>query len=196
MNFAVLWLFAKVFSTKFGGMASFGAAKASNPWKFSPWKSYFHESTKVFRYTVSIVLPFLEGINWSLHPIRTVNNEAAKYRRGGKLSQEKTFANWWKIRFLQRNGLLAGDIKGCHTPKISRIATKSRNSRKFSPSKVSLNWVFTCTIRDSGICFSGGERSIVQLPLDCTFCLQNGILNWKLVPSQSIFIIQAAFPHQ
>ena len=27
--------FAKVFSAKFGGVASFGAAKASNPWKFS-----------------------------------------------------------------------------------------------------------------------------------------------------------------
>ena len=31
VNSAVLWLFTKVFSTKFGGMVSFGAAKASNP---------------------------------------------------------------------------------------------------------------------------------------------------------------------
>ena len=31
VNFTVLWLFAKVFSTKFGGLASFGVAKASNP---------------------------------------------------------------------------------------------------------------------------------------------------------------------
>ena len=30
-NFAVLWLFPKVFSVKFWGMLSFGAAKASNP---------------------------------------------------------------------------------------------------------------------------------------------------------------------
>ena len=30
VNFAVLWLFAKVFSVKFGGMASFGVAQASN----------------------------------------------------------------------------------------------------------------------------------------------------------------------
>ena len=30
-NFAVLWLFAKVFSAKFGGVASFGVLKASNP---------------------------------------------------------------------------------------------------------------------------------------------------------------------
>ena len=31
VNFAILWLFVKVFSAKFGSMASFGAAKASNP---------------------------------------------------------------------------------------------------------------------------------------------------------------------
>ena len=30
MNFAVLWLFAKIFSTKFGGVVFFGAAKMSN----------------------------------------------------------------------------------------------------------------------------------------------------------------------
>ena len=30
-NFAVLWLFMKVFSTKFWGVLSFGAAKTSNP---------------------------------------------------------------------------------------------------------------------------------------------------------------------
>ena len=37
-NFVVLWLFAKVFSAKFGGVVSFGAARASNPRKssFSP----------------------------------------------------------------------------------------------------------------------------------------------------------------
>ena len=35
-NFGVLWLLAKVFSTKFGGVASFGMAKASNLQKFSP----------------------------------------------------------------------------------------------------------------------------------------------------------------
>ena len=46
-NFAVLWLFAKVLFTKFGGMVSFGVAKVSNLWKFSLQKSYFspiHES--------------------------------------------------------------------------------------------------------------------------------------------------------
>ena len=31
VNFTVLWLFAKVFSMKSGGVASFGAAQASNP---------------------------------------------------------------------------------------------------------------------------------------------------------------------
>ena len=40
-NFAVLWLFTKVFRAKFGGAPSFGAAKVSNQQKFSPWKSYF-----------------------------------------------------------------------------------------------------------------------------------------------------------
>ena len=30
-NFVVLWLFAKIFSAKFGGVASFGATQASNP---------------------------------------------------------------------------------------------------------------------------------------------------------------------
>ena len=40
----------------------------------------------------------------------------------GKLSREKTFVNWWKIWFSRR--------------KLSCIATKLRNSHKFSPSKV------------------------------------------------------------
>ena len=48
MNFAVLWLFAKVFSAKFGGMASFGTVKVSNPWKFSPRKSYSSPIRKNF----------------------------------------------------------------------------------------------------------------------------------------------------
>ena len=46
-NFTVLWLIAKVFSAKFGSVASFGTAKANNQRKFSPQKSYFspvHES--------------------------------------------------------------------------------------------------------------------------------------------------------
>ena len=30
-TFAVLWLFVKVFSVRFGGVVSFGMAKASNP---------------------------------------------------------------------------------------------------------------------------------------------------------------------
>ena len=44
-NFAVLWLFAKVFYAKFGGVSSFGAAQSSNPRKFSP--------AKVSRYMVA-----------------------------------------------------------------------------------------------------------------------------------------------
>ena len=44
VSFAVLWLLVKVFSTKFGGMASIGAAKGSNPQMFCPQKSLIHES--------------------------------------------------------------------------------------------------------------------------------------------------------
>ena len=35
VNFVVLWLFAKVFSAKFGGMVLFGIAQVSNLQKFS-----------------------------------------------------------------------------------------------------------------------------------------------------------------
>ena len=47
-NFTVLWLFAKVFSPKFGGMASFGTAKASNQQKFSSRKLYFSSIRESF----------------------------------------------------------------------------------------------------------------------------------------------------
>ena len=40
-NFVVLWLFVKVFSTKFGGVVSFCVAQASNLWNFSPQKLSF-----------------------------------------------------------------------------------------------------------------------------------------------------------
>ena len=33
VNFAFLWLFTKVSSAKFGGVVSFGTARASNPQK-------------------------------------------------------------------------------------------------------------------------------------------------------------------
>ena len=49
-NFEVLWLFAQVLSTKFGGVASFGG---SSKQKFSPEKSFFHQFTKVFPVKVS-----------------------------------------------------------------------------------------------------------------------------------------------
>ena len=41
-----LWLFAKVFSGKFGGVASFGAAKRSNLRKFSPQKIVFFTNSQ------------------------------------------------------------------------------------------------------------------------------------------------------
>ena len=40
-NFALLWLFVKLYSAKFGSMKSIGVANASNLQKFSPRKSYF-----------------------------------------------------------------------------------------------------------------------------------------------------------
>jgi len=47
-NPAVWWL-AKVFSAKFGGVVSFGLAKASNLRKFSPRENLtFHQFAKVF----------------------------------------------------------------------------------------------------------------------------------------------------
>ena len=57
VNCVVLWLFAKVFSTKFWGVASFGTAKASNLKVFSAKIVFFTNSqkfspSKVFRYTV------------------------------------------------------------------------------------------------------------------------------------------------
>ena len=36
VNFVASWVFVKVFSAKFGSVASFVAAKASNPQTFSP----------------------------------------------------------------------------------------------------------------------------------------------------------------
>ena len=39
-NFEVLWLFAKVFFAKFGGVASI-VAQVNNSQRFSPWKLYF-----------------------------------------------------------------------------------------------------------------------------------------------------------
>ena len=57
MNFKVLWLFAKVFSAKFGGMAFFSGA-SEQPTKVLLMKIFFpptHERffpTKVSRYTV------------------------------------------------------------------------------------------------------------------------------------------------
>ena len=62
----------------------------------------------------------------------------------GKLFEGENFANWWKIQFLRRkfHELLAfaapkDAMPPNFTEKTSRIVTKTQNSRKFSPSKVS-----------------------------------------------------------
>ena len=68
----------------------------------------------------------------------------------GKLSREKTFVDWWKYDFRGENfrRLLAFAVPKDATPQISqrkfsRIATKPKKSRKFSPSKVFCYMVFT-----------------------------------------------------
>ena len=53
-NFTVLWLFAKVFSTKFGGVASFGTTKVSNLRKFFPIFSQKFSPLKLSCYMVAI----------------------------------------------------------------------------------------------------------------------------------------------
>ena len=60
MNFAVLWLFTKVFSVKFGGMASIGTPKASNSRKFSPQKSY-HIVLGKHPWVLTVQTPKIEG---------------------------------------------------------------------------------------------------------------------------------------
>ena len=53
-NFAVLWLFAKVFAVKFGGMVSLGVAKASNlPRKFPAIQLCY---VAVCRLTIGLVI--------------------------------------------------------------------------------------------------------------------------------------------
>ena len=61
----------------------------------------------------------------------------------GKFSRKKTFTNWWKIWFLWRKLADCSLVPCRRAPcpqilwrKLSQIATKLRNSRKFSPSKV------------------------------------------------------------
>ena len=61
-NFVVLWLFEKVFSTKFGGMAFFGVAQVSNPRQFSLQNCIFHQFAKVSLLKISryaVMLPAL-----------------------------------------------------------------------------------------------------------------------------------------
>ena len=53
-NFAVLWLFRKVFSKKFGSVVSFGTAKVSNLEYFSPiCESFLPQKFPAVQYIVS-----------------------------------------------------------------------------------------------------------------------------------------------
>ena len=74
--------------------------------------------------------------------------EILQYSR--KLSQEKTFANWWKVRFFAEktftNHSLVPPNKAMppnFTDKTFVNGHKPRNSQKFSPSKVSNHTVST-----------------------------------------------------
>ena len=56
-------------------------------------------------------------------------------RYNGKLSQEKTFANWWKYDFGGENfcGLLAGDLRDAMSPNFAeKTFTNSHKTLKFS----------------------------------------------------------------
>ena len=83
MNSTVLWLFVKVFSAKFGNKMFFGAAKLSNPQKFSLQKFIFtslwkFSPSKVSRYTVYVELKATVCYIWiSAHVSETTTNTTA-----------------------------------------------------------------------------------------------------------------------
>ena len=63
-NFAVLWLFAKVFPMKFGPVMSFGMAKASNLRKFSAQKSPIYKSFLPRKFpTIQYILILCEALH-------------------------------------------------------------------------------------------------------------------------------------
>ena len=81
-------------------------------------------------------------------PVKKINvsHESLTIPYSGKLSREKTFANWRKRRFSRKKlSRIARWCRRQNTPclpisrrKLSQIATKPRNSQMFSSSKVSL----------------------------------------------------------
>ena len=82
-----------------------------------------------------------------------------------KLSREKTFMNWWKIRFFSEKTFVDCSILLSHTQisqrTLSWIATKPQNSRKFSPSKV-FRYMVVSTAHCAGVC-----RSVLSVTLTC-----------------------------
>ena len=67
-NFTVFWLFAKVFSTKFGGVVSLSMARVSNPRKFCPQKSYFSPICEKFSpWKVSRYMVHQLVLRWSVN---------------------------------------------------------------------------------------------------------------------------------
>ena len=71
-EFAVLWQFAKVFFTKFGGVASFGTADLSNPRKFSPQKSYFSPNRESFLPRKFSAIRYLDTYSLDTYNLDTV----------------------------------------------------------------------------------------------------------------------------
>ena len=58
VNFVVLWLSAKVFSAKFGGIAFLGTAKVSNPWKSQIRESFLPWNFSAIWYTPHILIRY------------------------------------------------------------------------------------------------------------------------------------------
>ena len=73
-----IWLSAKVFSAKFGDVASL-AAPVSNSRKFSPWKSYFPPICERF---LPRKFPAIQELSMHLHMLASIKKEqyTNKYR--------------------------------------------------------------------------------------------------------------------
>ena len=72
-NFVVVWLFVKVFSAKFWGMVSFGAAKVSNPRKFFSMKIVFFTNSQKF-----------SPLKVSYYTVHTIQQQNCKYCKYSK----------------------------------------------------------------------------------------------------------------
>ena len=103
----------------------------------------------------------------------------------GKLLREKTFTNWWKIQFSQRKlSWIAHFCCAKRMPclkisqrKLSQIATKLWNSRKFSPSKVSCYTVHQSCM-DGNIPQCHFEPPVLHTDI-CACAAPENLLEWS-----------------